>query len=65
YSRWVVPSIGGFISGRREAYEYLPHTVSEFPDGEDMLQILRTAGFTSTQQHRLTFGIATIYIATK
>ena len=65
YSRWVLPSIGGFISGHRGAYEYLPQTVREFPDGEGLLLMLRAAGFKSTKQHRLTFGIATIYIATK
>ncbi len=65
YSRTILPAVGGLVSQHREAYEYLPKTVNEFPDGEEMLSLLRESGFTTTEQHVLTFGIATIYIATK
>jgi len=37
----------------------------KFPEGESFLGILRTAGFTSVRQDRLTFGIATIYTGEK
>ncbi|HEX9829544.1 MAG TPA: bifunctional demethylmenaquinone methyltransferase/2-methoxy-6-polyprenyl-1,4-benzoquinol methylase UbiE [Bacteroidota bacterium] len=61
----VLPAVGGFISKQREAYEYLPKTINEFPDGKYILDLLRSAGFSSTEQYRLTFGIATIYVAIK
>ncbi len=64
YSRRILPVIGGFISKSREAYEYLPATVDEFPSGEAMLTMLRNAGFTRTESHPLTFGIVSIYLAT-
>lgn len=65
YSKYVMPVVGGLISRQREAYEYLPSTVHEFPQSQEMIDILLSAGFTSAEQHRLTFGIATIYLATK
>jgi len=64
YSRAVIPMIGGIISGNREAYRYLPTTVSEFPSGEAFADLLREAGFTCITWHEQTFGIATIYLAT-
>lgn len=65
YSRWILPAIGGLISKHREAYEYLPKTVTEFPDGEELLSILRESGFTTTEHHPLTFGITTVYVGIK
>ncbi len=65
YMRRVVPAIGGWISKHREAYEYLPETIWQFPDGEDFLAILRQIGFLSASAHPLTFGVATIYRAQK
>ncbi|MCI0708425.1 MAG: bifunctional demethylmenaquinone methyltransferase/2-methoxy-6-polyprenyl-1,4-benzoquinol methylase UbiE [Ignavibacteriae bacterium] len=61
----ALPAIGGFVSKQREAYEYLPKTINEFPDGGAMIEVLRESGFTSVTQHRMTFGIATVYIAQK
>lgn len=65
YSRSIIPVLGGMISKHREAYEYLPKTVSEFPDGEMMLSILRSVGFGTAAAYPLTFGIVTIYVAQK
>ncbi|MBK7257903.1 MAG: bifunctional demethylmenaquinone methyltransferase/2-methoxy-6-polyprenyl-1,4-benzoquinol methylase UbiE [Ignavibacteriae bacterium] len=61
YFRRILPLIGRFISKDPGAYTYLPDTVMRFPEGEDFLGILRTAGFKNVRQERLTFGIATIY----
>jgi demethylmenaquinone methyltransferase/2-methoxy-6-polyprenyl-1,4-benzoquinol methylase len=65
YSRFVIPRLGGLISRHREAYEYLPKTVSEFPYGEEFLAIVRAVGFHSAAQYPLTFGIVSIYQAFK
>lgn len=65
YSRTIIPRLGGWISKHRDAYEYLPKTVDEFPDGEEMLAILRTIGFSPVTAYPLTFGIVTIYVAQK
>jgi demethylmenaquinone methyltransferase/2-methoxy-6-polyprenyl-1,4-benzoquinol methylase len=65
YFRFILPVIGKAISRHREAYAYLPDTVMKFPEGEDFLNILRQAGFTSLEEERLTFGIATVYSGRK
>ncbi len=61
----ILPVIGGWVSRSRSSYQYLPNSVQEFPDGEDFLSLLRSAGFTETLSHPLTMGIATIYTGRK
>jgi demethylmenaquinone methyltransferase/2-methoxy-6-polyprenyl-1,4-benzoquinol methylase len=65
YSKTLLPTLGGLISKNKTAYEYLPNTVAEFPDGEDFCNILRSVGFSKVEFYTQTFGIATIYIAGK
>ncbi len=65
YLRYILPLLGGIVSNNRSAYEYLPSTMAEFPDGEDFCGILRSAGFTTATCFPQTFGIASIYIAKK
>ena len=65
YSRYFLPLVGGIVSNNRSAYEYLPSTVSEFPDGEEFCTLLRSVGFTTAACFPQTFGIASIYIAKK
>ncbi len=65
YFRHVLPTIGGWISGDREAYSYLNQTVEDFPYGKDFSRRLRSAGFYNIKEIRLTLGIATIYHAEK
>ncbi len=57
----VLPFLGGFISGNRKAYAYLPESVLKFPQGEEFLGLLQKAGFTDTHYKNLTMGIATLY----
>ncbi len=47
YFHRVLPLVGGWISGERAAYEYLPASVRRFPRPPRMLQLMREAGFTS------------------
>jgi demethylmenaquinone methyltransferase/2-methoxy-6-polyprenyl-1,4-benzoquinol methylase len=65
YSQYFLPMLGGIVSNNRSAYEYLPSTVSEFPDGEEFCALLRSVGFTTAACFPQTFGIASIYIAKK
>lgn len=65
YSFKVMPKIGQLISSERSAYEYLPESVSVFPYGKKFLDILTHTGFRDTKCQPLTFGIASIYTATK
>jgi demethylmenaquinone methyltransferase / 2-methoxy-6-polyprenyl-1,4-benzoquinol methylase len=61
----ILPFIGRMISKDSSAYSYLPESVMAFPDDQKFLSVLQKIGFTRTMQKRLTFGIATIYIAQK
>ena len=61
YLRYVLPLVGGIISGDYEAYKYLNTSIEAFPYGESFCSLMREAGFSTVRQHPVTFGIATIY----
>lgn len=63
YLRHILPRVGGWISGDREAYRYLNTTIESFPYGEDFLALVRGAGFSECRATPLTLGIATLYEA--
>jgi len=65
YSRTVLPIYGRLVSRDASAYSYLTASIAAFPQGETMMDILRKAGFSSAEFRRLTFGICTMYFATK
>ena len=65
YSHTVLPVYGRLISKDTAAYSYLTKTIEAFPQGEQMMEILKGAGFSEAKFQRLTFGICTIYFATK
>lgn len=60
----VVPVIGAVLSDR-DAYRYLPQSVSYLPTAHDMQQGLHACGFTEVRHHRLTGGIAQLITATR
>jgi demethylmenaquinone methyltransferase/2-methoxy-6-polyprenyl-1,4-benzoquinol methylase len=66
YFRYILPLVGQAISRSKDnAYGYLPASVVEFPDGDALADRLRGHGLTEVRWHPLTFGIATLYVATK
>jgi demethylmenaquinone methyltransferase/2-methoxy-6-polyprenyl-1,4-benzoquinol methylase len=66
YFRNVLPRIGGlFARNSGDAYEYLPTSVGEFPQGEALLKRMRAAGLTELRCYPLTLGVATLYVGTK
>ncbi|GAB4136013.1 MAG: bifunctional demethylmenaquinone methyltransferase/2-methoxy-6-polyprenyl-1,4-benzoquinol methylase UbiE [Planctomycetaceae bacterium] len=66
YFRNVLPKIGQWISGSRQAaYEYLPASVSEFPQDEKLAQLMQQSGLQDIQWKSLTFGVATLYYGRK
>ncbi|MFN2454533.1 MAG: bifunctional demethylmenaquinone methyltransferase/2-methoxy-6-polyprenyl-1,4-benzoquinol methylase UbiE [Pyrinomonadaceae bacterium] len=62
YFNRVLPMIGGLVSGSRGAYEYLPDSVSRFPDQKKLLLMMREAGFEQLEYENLTGGIAAIHM---
>jgi len=66
YSLIVLPLVGNLLSGGADnAYAYLPRSVQTFPDADALTRILVEAGFARVEVHPLTFGIATLHLATR
>ena len=65
YFRRVLPRVGGLVSGSRGAYEYLPDSVSRFPDQRRLAELMREAGFEEVEYRNLTGGIAALHTGTR
>jgi len=65
YFSTILPRIGGAVSGSRGAYEYLPNSVSKFPDQKNLAAMMRETGFSDVEYKNLTGGIAAIHSGTK
>lgn len=65
YSRYVIPFIGGIVTGNRQAYEYLPTTAAAFPCREAFTDLMTSTGrLTNCSYRELTGGIAFLYVGT-
>lgn len=65
YSRHVMPAIGGWISGNRDAYKYLPETSAKFPAGDNFIELMKKSkSFSKCRAVELTGGIAYVYVGT-
>ena len=53
-----------FARNSGDAYEYLPASVGEFPQGEALAERMRAAGLADVRCYPLTFGVATLYVGT-
>lgn len=65
YFARILPRIGGIVSGERGAYEYLPDSVSKFPDQKRLVKMFEDTGFTGVNYINLTGGIAAIHSGIK
>lgn len=65
YFNRITPFIGKIFSKDYRAYSYLPESVAQFPDGKRFTDILLRVGFGKALARPQTFGICTIYTATK
>lgn len=65
YTNLFLPIIGKLFSKDKVAYSYLSESANSFPFGEAFCNILQKNGFTHTKANPVTFGVATIYTATK
>lgn len=61
YAHRLLPCIGGFLSGNRAAYEYLPASVDGFASPEGLRILMEDAGLSGVSFVPLTFGIVTIH----
>lgn len=65
YTNFVMPTIGKLFSKDKKAYAYLSNSAQNFPYGEVLNNILRKIGFIDVKHLPQTFGVATIYQASK
>ena len=62
YFNTILPVVGGFVSGHRTAYRYLPRSVANFPAQEELARRMTVAGFRKVEWSSLTLGIAAIHV---
>ena len=65
YSRTVIPRLGGWLSGRRDAYQYLHDSIRQWADPESLSNLIRAAGLGSVRYRLLTGGIAVLHVGVK
>lgn len=65
YTKYILPTIGKIFSKDRTAYSYLCESASIFPYGEAFNNILQKNGFITVENKPQTFGVASIYVASK
>jgi demethylmenaquinone methyltransferase/2-methoxy-6-polyprenyl-1,4-benzoquinol methylase len=65
YLEKIMPRIAGLLTGHKDAFEYLCQSIERFPSGKAMEAMLIENGFATAETKPLSFGIASLYIATK
>lgn len=65
YFRKLLPLVGGWISGSKSAYQYLPDSVSRFPDQRALASLMEEAGFENVDFQNLTGGIAALHVGSR
>ncbi|RAJ14566.1 bifunctional demethylmenaquinone methyltransferase/2-methoxy-6-polyprenyl-1,4-benzoquinol methylase UbiE [Olleya aquimaris] len=65
HSKVILPTVGRLFSKDKTAYKYLSESANVFPYGEALNNILRNIGFINVTDMPQTFGVATIYKASK
>jgi demethylmenaquinone methyltransferase / 2-methoxy-6-polyprenyl-1,4-benzoquinol methylase len=66
YFRHILPRVGNVIARNQlAAYDYLPSSVSQFPQNEELAERMRRAGLGPVDYYGMTFGVATLYVGVK
>jgi len=65
YFKYILPTIGKWISKDNKAYHYLYESSSAFPCFEEFLAVLNKIGFKNSRYYALSFGICSVYVAEK
>jgi len=65
YMRRIMAPLGAAISGDRDAYRYLSRTVQNFAISGDLVHLLEEVGFRHVESHRLSLGVATLFVVEK
>jgi demethylmenaquinone methyltransferase/2-methoxy-6-polyprenyl-1,4-benzoquinol methylase len=66
YFKHILPRIGQLLArNSQSAYNYLPESVSQFPQGNELTAMMEECGLTNVRWKSLTFGVAAIYVGEK
>jgi demethylmenaquinone methyltransferase/2-methoxy-6-polyprenyl-1,4-benzoquinol methylase len=65
YFTKLLPLFGGWVSGSKSAYQYLPESVARFPDQRELTFLMQEAGFEEINFQNLTGGIAALHLGTR
>lgn len=65
YFKKVLPKIAALFSKSTFAYDYLPHSVEQFPQAEAFTAVLKKNGFRKADYYPMTFETSILYVASK
>lgn len=65
YLNHGIPAIGGLLTGAREDFEYLNHSIRRFPRQAELAAELRAAGFSAISWRDMTGGVVALHTAVK
>jgi demethylmenaquinone methyltransferase/2-methoxy-6-polyprenyl-1,4-benzoquinol methylase len=65
YFKHIMPYVGGKMSRNKEAYRYLPASVSKFPEKQEWMDIMEGAGFRNVRHRAFSLGICRLYTGEK
>jgi demethylmenaquinone methyltransferase/2-methoxy-6-polyprenyl-1,4-benzoquinol methylase len=65
YLHHVLPRMAGWLTGQRDAYEYLGGSIEAFPSGKGMTDLMESCGFSETDVTPVTGGVVSIYSGMK
>ena len=65
YTRYIIPLVGRIVSKDVRAYSYLPESIAAVAQGNAMTDLMGKAGLHNASFNPLSFGVCTIYTASK
>jgi len=64
YFYGLVPLVGGLVGGSKSAYRYLPNSLTNYPDADELAERFRSAGFSAVRYVRLGGGAIAVHVGT-
>ncbi|MGD9146437.1 MAG: ubiquinone/menaquinone biosynthesis methyltransferase [Anaerolineae bacterium] len=61
----LVPLLGGWITGQRSAYTYLPHSLTAFLTPDEIVQVMRRTGWREVRYKRLMLGAVAVHVGVR
>jgi demethylmenaquinone methyltransferase/2-methoxy-6-polyprenyl-1,4-benzoquinol methylase len=61
----LVPIVGGWITGQRSAYTYLPHSLTAFLTPDEICDVMRRTGWRDVRYRRLMLGTVAVHVGVR